>query len=334
MSDQNPIHDKILELKGLAEKSNIDISAEIAALETKLGAAPAAAPVVPPVVKLAEDEAWRRVELARHPERPTTLQYAEMIFDDFIELHGDRTYGDDPAMVGGIAILNGVPVTFFGQQKGQNMKDNITRNFGMAHPEGYRKALRLARQAAKFGRPILTFIDTPGAYPGVSGEDRGISQAIALNMKELSVLPIPIIATILGEGGSGGAIGIALADIVLIMENAYYSVITPEGCASILLRDSSKARRAAALLKLTPRDLLRYRVVDRIVAEPAEGAHRNPAGAAAALKADILTSLNVLSRRSVESLLAQRHQKFLSLGVFHEEEARRKSLLQRLRDFF
>ena len=320
------LRDKLLELKGLAEQSNVDVSRELAALELKLQL-----PLVPPAP---ENEAWRRVELARHPERPTTLQYAELIFDDFLELHGDRNYGDDPAMVGGIALLNGLPVTFFGTQKGQNMKDNLKRNFGMAHPEGYRKALRLARQAAKFGRPILTFIDTPGAYPGVSGEDRGISQAIAVNMKEFSVLPVPIIASILGEGGSGGAIGIGVADIVLMMENAYYSVITPEGCASILLRDSGKARQAAALLKLTPRDLLRFRVVDRIVLEPPTGAHKDKAGAAAALKADILASLAVLSRRSVESLLAQRHQKFLSLGVFHEEEARRKSLLERLRDFF
>ncbi len=321
------VREKIQELKSIAEKSGVDISREIAALESKLEGRPRPAPAP-------TNEAWRRVELARHPERPTTLHYAQAIFDDFVELHGDRTFGDDPAMVGGIGLLNGMPVTFFGHQKGQNMKDNLRRNFGMAHPEGYRKALRLAHQAAKFNRPILSFIDTPGAYPGVSGEDRGISQAIARNMKEFSVLPVPIIATILGEGGSGGAIGIGLADIVLMMANAYYSVITPEGCASILLRDSSKAREAAALLKLTPDDLLRFRVVDRIVAEPAEGAHRDLAGAAAALKADILTSLSVLSRRSVESLLKQRHQKFLSLGVFHEEEARRRSLLQRLRDYF
>jgi acetyl-CoA carboxylase carboxyl transferase subunit alpha len=324
---EDSLRDKLLELKGLAEKSNVDVSRELAALELKLQLPPAPAPAP-------ENEAWRRVELARHPERPTTLQYAQMIFDDFLELHGDRNFGDDPAMVGGIALLNGMPVTFFGTQKGQNMKDNLKRNFGMAHPEGYRKALRLARQAAKFGRPILTFIDTPGAYPGVSGEDRGISQAIAVNMKEFSVLPVPIIATILGEGGSGGAIGIGVADIVLMMENAYYSVITPEGCASILLRDSGKARQAAALLKLTPRDLLRFRVVDRIVAEPQVGAHKDREGAAAALKADILISLGVLSRRSVESLLAQRHQKFLSLGVVTEEEARRRTFLQRLRDFF
>jgi acetyl-CoA carboxylase carboxyl transferase subunit alpha len=322
MSD-NPVRQKILELRGLAAKAGIDAGPELAALEAKLAAA-----------SPTENVAWRRVELARHPERPTTLQYAQMIFDDFIELHGDRTFGDDPALVGGIALLQGMPVTFFGHQKGQNMKENLARNFGMAHPEGYRKALRLARQAAKFGRPIFSFIDTPGAYPGVSGEERGISQAIALNMKEFSALPVPIIATILGEGGSGGAIGIGLADIVLMMENAYYSVITPEGCASILLRDSSKAREAAALLKLTPEDLLRFRVVDRIVSEPPGGAHVDPSAAAAQLKADLLTSLSVLSRRSVESLLAQRSQKFLSLGVFHEEEAKRRSLLQRVRDFF
>jgi acetyl-CoA carboxylase carboxyl transferase subunit alpha len=332
---ENPLREKIAELKGLAEKQNIDISRELAELEQKLkgaGGSPATGAGQGP--RPAENGAWKRVELARHPERPTTLQYAERIFDEFIELHGDRNYGDDPALVGGIAILNGQPVTFFGHQKGQNMKDNLKRNFGMAHPEGYRKAMRLARQAAKFGRPIISFIDTPGAYPGVSGEDRGISHAIASNMKEFAVLPVPIIAAILGEGGSGGAIGIGVADIVLMMQNAYYSVITPEGCASILLRDSSRAREAAALLKLTPQDLLRFRVVDRIVAEPELGAHKDPAGAAAALKADILTSLAVLSRRSVESLLSQRNQKFLSLGVFQEEEARRKGLLQRLRDFF
>jgi acetyl-CoA carboxylase carboxyl transferase subunit alpha len=197
MSD-NAVRDTLQELKSLAAKSNVDITREIAELEAKLRAP--SHPVSPPVPT---NEAWKRVELARHPERPTTLQYAEAIFDDSIELHGDRNFGDDPAMVGGIARLNGMPVTFFGHQKGQNMKDNLKRNFGMAHPEGYRKALRLAKQAAKFGRPILSFIDTPGAYPGVSGEDRGISQAIAVNMKEFSILPVPIIATILGEGGSG-----------------------------------------------------------------------------------------------------------------------------------
>jgi acetyl-CoA carboxylase carboxyl transferase subunit alpha len=322
LSDTNA-REKIQELRGMAERANVDVSRELAALEEKL-----LAPAQP------ENLAWRRVEAARHPDRPTTLEYVQMMFDDLLELHGDRSFGDDPALVGGIGLLGGMPVTFFGHQKGHNMKENLARNFGMAHPEGYRKALRLARQAAKFGRPILSFIDTPGAYPGVSGEERGISQAIAANLKELAVLPVPIIATVLGEGGSGGALAIGVADIVLMMENAYYSVITPEGCASILLSDSSKAREAAALLKLTPEDLLRFRVVDRIVTEPRGGANASPEEAAANLKADILTSLTVVSRRSTESMLAQRQQKFLSLGVFHEEESRRKGLLQRLRDFF
>ncbi|HVP18694.1 MAG TPA: acetyl-CoA carboxylase carboxyltransferase subunit alpha [Spirochaetia bacterium] len=320
----NTIREKLAELKALADKLNLDISRELGVLEAKLRA-----PAAPP-----SNEAWKRVELARHPERPTTLQYAEKIFDDFLELHGDRTFADDPAMVGGIAMLAGTPVTFFGHQKGRNMKDNIRRNFGMAHPEGYRKALRLAQQAAKFGRPILTFIDTPGAYPGVSGEDRGISQAIAVNMKEFCELPVPIIATVLGEGGSGGAIGIGLADIILMMENAYYSVITPEGCASILLRDSTKAPLSAQLLRLTPKDLLDFRVIDRIVKEPPGGAHKDVDAAAATLKSDILKALEVVSRRSTESMLSQRHERFLSLGVFQEQEPRRRGFLQRLREFF
>jgi acetyl-CoA carboxylase carboxyl transferase subunit alpha len=322
MSD-NSLREKLMELKVLAEKQNIDIHRELAELDEKLHTA--AHP---------ENEAWRRVELARHPERPTTLQYAEQLFDDFLELHGDRAFGDDPAMVGGIAVFAGRPVTFFGQQKGHNMKENLRRNFGMAHPEGYRKTLRLARQAAKFGRPILSFVDTPGAYPGVSGEDRGISQAIAENMKAFAELPVPIVVTVLGEGGSGGAIGIGLGDVVLMMENAYYSVITPEGCASILLRDASKARYSASLLKLTPQDMLRFSVIDRIIAEPPGGAHQNLPAAAATLKAAIAESLDGLSRKGTEALLAQRHEKYLSLGIFQEPEARRRGLLQRLRDFF
>jgi acetyl-CoA carboxylase carboxyl transferase subunit alpha len=318
-----PFRQKISELKDLAEKSNIDVSRELAALESKLA-----------VARPPEEEAWSRVERARHPERPNTLQFAKLLFDDFLELHGDRSFGDDPAMVGGVAVLSGRPITFIGHQKGRNMKDNLYRNFGMAHPEGYRKALRLAKQAAKFGRPILTFVDTPGAYPGVSGEERGISQAIAQNMKEFAELPVPIVVSILGEGGSGGALGIGVGDLILMMENAYYSVITPEGCASILLHDPAKARYSASLLKLTPKDLLAFRVIDRIVSEPPEGAHKDPSGAAMSLKADILRSLEVLNRRSVESLLSQRHSKFLGLGVFQEQEPRRKTLLTRLREFF
>jgi acetyl-CoA carboxylase carboxyl transferase subunit alpha len=320
---QESIRAKLSELRELAEKTNVDIKSEIEALERKL-----ASPGSP------LNEAWKRVQLARHPERPTTLEYAKRIFDDFIELHGDRFFSDDAAMVGGIAVIDGMPVTFFGHQKGKNMKDNMKRNFGMAHPEGYRKALRLAKQAEKFGRPVLTFIDTPGAYPGVSGEERGISQAIAANMKEFSVLRVPIVTSILGEGGSGGAIGIGLGDLILMMENAYYTVITPEGCASILLRDASKAPASAALLKLTPEDLIGFKVVDQVVKEPDGGAQKNPAGAAASLKAAILEGLTELTKKTVENLLAERQEKFLSLGTFKEGEPQKRSFLKRLRDFF
>jgi len=317
------IRAKLTELRELAGKSNIDIGREIQDLEKKLSSG--GGPL---------NEAWQRVQLARHPDRPTTLEYAKRLFDDFIELHGDRTFADDPAMVGGIAMFCGVPVTFFGHQKGKNMKDNLKRNFGMAHPEGYRKALRLARQAEKFGRPIFTFIDTPGAYPGVAAEERGISQAIAANMKEFAAFKVPIIATVLGEGGSGGAIGIGLADMVLMMENAYYTVITPEGCASILLRDSTKAPASAALLKLTPKELLEFKVIDRIVAEPEGGAHKNPDAAAAALKSELSECLSELSRKPVDTLLAERQERFLGMGVFREKEQARKGLLQRIREFF
>jgi acetyl-CoA carboxylase carboxyl transferase subunit alpha len=318
----DPIREKLAELRRLADQSNIDITREIGDLERKLSGAE-------PV-----NEAWRRVEMARHPERPTTLEYAQLMFDDFMELHGDRTFADDPAMVGGIALFGGQPVTFFGHQKGKNMKDNLKRNFGMAHPEGYRKALRLARQAEKFDRPILTFIDTPGAYPGVSAEERGISQAIALNMKEFSVLRVPIIVTLLGEGGSGGAIGIGLGDTILVMENAYYSVITPEGCASILLRDPTKARYAASLLRLVPAELLGFHIADRLVPEPNGGAHKDPAAAAASLKGFLAEALAELAKKPLDTLVSERQAKFLSMGVFQEGEPQKRSLLQRLRDFF
>jgi acetyl-CoA carboxylase carboxyl transferase subunit alpha len=319
MSD---LRGKLEELRNLAARSNVDIGAELEAVGRKLEA-------VSP-----QDEAWKRVELARHPDRPNTLEYAQRIFDDFLELHGDRGYGDDLAMVGGIGLLGGRAVTFFGHQKGRTMKDNMQRNFGMPHPEGYRKAQRLARQAEKFGRPVLSFIDTPGAFPGVASEERGISQAIAESMKLFAELRVPIVANVLGEGGSGGAIAIGVADAILMMENAYYSVITPEGCASILLRDASKARESAALLKLTPKDLLGFKVIDRIIEEPNGGAHRDPAKAAAALKAAIIESLDALGRKSLETMLAERHARFLGLGSFAEQETERRSVLKWIRDLF
>jgi acetyl-CoA carboxylase carboxyl transferase subunit alpha len=315
---------KLQELRELAARERVDIAAEIEALSRKIGDTPSA-----------DGEAWRRVELARHPDRPTTLEYAQRIFDDFLELHGDRGFGDDSALVGGIGLLGGRPVTFFGHQKGRNMKDNLRRNFGMPHPEGYRKAQRLARQAEKFDRPVLSFIDTPGAFPGVASEERGISQAIAESMKLFAGLRVPVVATVLGEGGSGGAIAIGVADTVLIMENAYYSVITPEGCASILLRDTSKAPESAALLKLTPKDLLGFNVVDRIIGEPNGGAHKDPARAAASLKAAIVESLDALSPKPLDELLEQRRARFLGLGAFSEQEAaERRSVLQWIRDLF
>ena len=319
MSD---IRGKLDELRELAVRSNVDISAELEAAGRKITAA------APP------DDAWRRVELARHPDRPTTLEYAQRIFDDFLELHGDRGAGDDLAMVGGIALLGGRAVTFFGHQKGRTMKDNLQRNFGMPHPEGYRKAQRLARQAEKFERPVLSFIDTPGAFPGVAAEERGISQAIAESMKLFSELRVPVVASVLGEGGSGGAIAIGIADTILMMENAYYSVITPEGCASILLRDASRAHESAALLKLTPADLLGFKVIDRIVPEPAGGAHRDPAKAAVALKAAIVETLDALGRKSSEALLAERRERVLGLGAFSEQDTERRSVLKWIRDLF
>jgi acetyl-CoA carboxylase carboxyl transferase subunit alpha len=313
---------KLRELRDAASREHVDISAELEALSRKIGSAPAS------------DDAWRRVEMARHPDRPTTLEYAQRLFDDFLELHGDRGFGDDSALVGGIGLLAGRAVTFFGHQKGRNMKDNLLRNFGMSHPEGYRKAQRLARQAEKFDRPVLSFIDTPGAFPGVASEERGISQAIAESMKLFAGLRIPVVATVLGEGGSGGAIAIGVADTILMMENAYYSVITPEGCASILLRDASKAPESAALLKLTPKDLLGFNVIDRIVEEPNGGAHKDPARAAASLKTAVVESLEALSRKSLDTLLEERRARFLGLGAFSEQEAERRSVLRWIRDLF
>jgi acetyl-CoA carboxylase carboxyl transferase subunit alpha len=313
---------KLQELRDAAAREHVDIAAELEALSRRIGSAPAG------------DDAWRRVEMARHPDRPTTLEYAQRLFDDFLELHGDRGFGDDPALVGGIGLLGGRAVTFFGHQKGRNMKDNLQRNFGMSHPEGYRKAQRLARQAEKFDRPVLSFIDTPGAFPGVASEERGISQAIAESMKLFAGLRIPVVATVLGEGGSGGAIAIGVADTILMMENAYYSVITPEGCASILLRDASKAPESAVLLKLTPKDLLGFKVIDRIIEEPNGGAHKDPARAAASLKAAIVESLDALSRKSLDTLLEERRARFLGLGAFSEQEAERRSVLRWIRDLF
>ena len=262
---------------------------------------------------------WQRVQLARHPLRPYTLDYFKLVFTDFHELHGDRLYADDRAMVGGIARLDGQPVMVIGTQKGRDVKENILRNFGSAHPEGYRKALRLMRLADRFGLPVIALIDTAGAYPGVGAEERHIAEAIAVNLREMTLFAVPIIAAVIGEGGSGGALGIGVADRVLILENAYYSVISPEGCAAILWKDRAAAATAAAALKITARDLLGLGLVDEVVAEPLGGAHTDHAGAAAQLKAALLRHLAEVSMMDRAARLQRRYEKFRALGHFEEK---------------
>lgn len=319
MSNNEHLSKKLGELKSLAERERLDISEDISRLEAKLKSGQGA-----------PASAWRRVELARHPNRPVTLDYIERIFNEFIELHGDRYYGDDPAIVGGIAKFGNQPVTVFGHQKGRNMKENLKRNYGMAQPEGYRKALRLAKQAEKFGRPIISFIDTQGAFPGVASEERGISEAIARNLKEFSSLKVPVICFIIGEGGSGGALGIAIGDEVYMLENAWYSVITPEGCASILFRDASKAKQAAEVLKMTAPDLLSYDIVDGVIYEPVGGAHTDPDFVAAKIKLQIADSLSRLMLKSPQQLVRDRSMRLQRIGVFAEAREKRQSFLRRL----
>ena len=311
--------EKVLkELKNLAGEEHMHVFEDISNIESKLSN---------------ENEvvqAWDKVTLARHPERPTSLQYIEKIFDRFMELKGDRLYGDDPALIGGIAIFDGMPVTVLGHQKGRNLKENIQRNYGMAHPEGYRKALRLAKEADIFGRPIITLIDTSGAYPGVSAEERGIGEAIARNLKEFSTLNVPIISVVIGEGGSGGALGIGDSDEVYMMENSISSVISPEGCASILLRDSSRATLAADLMKLTAKDLESFGIINGIIPEPEGGAHKDFAAAASALRDRLADSLSRLMGKRVKQLLRERSERLLSLGPFYGEVEKRQSFLERL----
>jgi acetyl-CoA carboxylase carboxyl transferase subunit alpha len=260
------------------------------------------------------------VQLARHPKRPYTLDYINAIFTDFSELHGDRLYAEDRAVVGGFAKFNGLKVMVIGTQKGRDTKENIRRNFGSAHPEGYRKALRLMQLAGKFGLPVLTFIDTAGAYPGIGAEERHIAEAIAINLREMMVLETPIIASVLGEGGSGGALGIGVADRVLILENAYYSVISPEGCAAILWKDRSASAKAAEALKITAKDLFEFKLVDEIIPEPLGGAHIDPATTMANLKEALARHLEQLRQLPVEELLRQRYAKFRSFGHFLEPQ--------------
>lgn len=298
---------KIEELNTFILEKKIDLSLEVKHLQEKLE-------------RLKNDtytnlSAWQRVQIARHSKRPYTQDYIAMIMSDFVEIHGDRSFGDDKAIITGLARLDRQKIMVIGHQKGRDTKENLRRNFGCAHPEGYRKALRMMQLAEKFDVPIVVFIDTPGAYPGVGAEERGQAQAIALNLREMTRMSVPIVAIIIGEGGSGGALGIGVADRVFILENAYYSVISPEGCAAILWKDGSKAPLAAEVLKLTAPDLLRLGFVDAIIPEPIGGAHRDPQKTAESIQGIVKRNIAELLALKKEELLKLRYKKFRSLGV-------------------
>jgi acetyl-CoA carboxylase carboxyl transferase subunit alpha len=267
----------------------------------------------------ADNPSWHRVQLARHPKRPHSLDYINGIFSDFEELHGDRFFGDDASILAGMAKLDGRPVIVIGQQKGRDTKEKLLRNFGMPKPEGYRKAMRVMQLAAKFRRPIITLIDTPGAYPGIDAEERGQAEAIAYNLREMSRLQTPVISVVIGEGGSGGALALGVANRVYMLENAYYSVIAPESCAAIIWRDSKKAPLAAAALHLTAADLLALKIIDGIVPEPPGGAHLNPEAAIASAGVTIRKGIEDLSAASGQQLLDERYLKFREMGSFFKE---------------
>jgi acetyl-CoA carboxylase carboxyl transferase subunit alpha len=267
--------------------------------------------------------AWQTTQLARHPRRPHTRDFCRLLFDDFLELHGDRLYGDDPAIVGGLARFEGRGVVVVGHQKGRETREKIARNFGMPHPEGYRKALRLMQLAERFAKPVITFIDTPGAYPGIGAEERGQAEAIARNLKAMAALRTPIIAIVTGEGGSGGALAVGMGNRVLMLQYAVYSVISPEGCAAILWSDAAKASEAAEIMKITAPDLLRLGVIDAVITEPPGGAHRDWDATAANVRAALGQQLAELAHKTPDALIAERYEKFRRIGVFEEEASRR-----------
>jgi acetyl-CoA carboxylase carboxyl transferase subunit alpha len=299
---------KIEEMRKLSD--NLDIADEITTLEKK-------------VSQLRENifsnlTRWQKVQLARHPERPYTLDYIGMMTTGFVELHGDRVFGDDKSIVAGFAKLDDQAVMVIGHQKGRDTKSNLYRNFGMPQPEGYRKALRLMKLAAKFNKPVVTMLDTPGAYPGIEAEERGQAEAIARNLREMTYLPVPIVVVIIGEGASGGALGIGLGDRILMLENTWYSVIAPESCSSILWRSWEYKEQAAEALRLTANDLYEQKIIDRIVPEPVGGAHRNPQQAAAILKDALLEELRPLQKMKPEKLIERRIEKFSAMGEWNE----------------
>lgn len=297
---------EIEKLRAKSSSQDIDMSEEIAKMEAKLAQTRAG---------IYENlTPWQRVQIARHTNRPFMLDYVSLAFEDFIELHGDRHIGDDASMPGGFATLNGQRVMVIGHQKGRDTKENLKRNFGSAHPEGYRKAIRLMRMAEKFGVPIITLIDTPGAFPGIGAEERNIAEAIAYNLREMMTLKVPIIAVVLGEGGSGGALGIGIADRVLMMENAYYSVISPEGCAAILWKHRKHAPEAAEAMKLVAPDLKELELIDGVIEEPIGGAHRDHQAAAEALATSLTRHLQELIGLPLDALLDGRYEKFRKFG--------------------
>ncbi|MCL2335485.1 MAG: acetyl-CoA carboxylase carboxyltransferase subunit alpha [Endomicrobia bacterium] len=312
------IDKKIENLKVSSEQGHVDFSEQIADLEKK------------------KDELrqkiygaltpWQRIQIARHPQRPYSADYMKLIFEDFTEFRGDRAFGDDQALLCGIAFIDDKPVAVIGHQKGRTLQENMDRNFGMAHPEGYRKAMRIMKLAEKFNRPVITFIDTSGAYPGIAAEERGQAEAIARNLRDMSDLKVPVISVVIGEGGSGGALGIGVSNKVLMLENAYYSVISPEGCAAILFRDGSKAKEAAEAMKITAKDLLNLKVIDEVIKEPLGGAHFDPAKTAMNIKAALNKYLKFYETFSAKEISQDRYDKFRAMGIFEEPKTANKAV--------
>lgn len=304
------LREKIMELEEFTATNSVDLSDEIGTLKNRLKNLE--------LEIYGNMEPWDRVQVARHQERPTTLDYIKELFEDFIQLHGDRTYGDDAAIVGGIASFESTSITVIGHQRGKDTKENVKRNFGMPHPEGYRKALRLMKQAEKFGRPIICFIDTKGAYPGKAAEERGQSEAIARNLVEMAGLKVPVISIVIGEGGSGGALALGVANHIHMLEHSTYSVISPEGAASILWKDSSLAKQAAEAMKITAPHLKEMKIIDEIIPEILGGAHRDPVAQAVHIGNAIRNSLSTLEKMDGKALVEDRYEKFRQIGVFSE----------------
>ncbi len=310
---EKPLRDLTAQLDALRQQSlenNLDLGSEIAAIKKKIEATQRDI--------YSNLTPWQRVQIARHPQRPYALDYVRNIFTGFQELHGDRQFNDDQALIGGTAFFQGEPIMVIAQQKGRDTKEKIARNFGMPQPEGYRKALRLMGMAEKFGLPVICFIDTPGAYPGIGSEERHVSEAIAVNLREMAMLKVPSLSIVVGEGGSGGALGIGVTNRVLMLENSYYSVISPEGCAAILYKDAAEAPRAATALKLDSTNLEKFGIVDEVIAEPFGGAHHDPAQAAKTLSYSLQKHLNDLKGLNAEQILQTRYERFRHMGVYQE----------------